>query len=212
MDEHSKEQALAEEILADARRQAERKVGRARKRAEQILQSARSQIEDIEEKAAEAAAEKVARETQTIMADVPHQEQVRTLQVKAEVIARVFAESLEALKAQMGSDAPAVLARLSSDAISLMPGRRFILEVGARDAEQYGTRLAEETVAEVERTQNQKVTAEVAVSPEITDGGVIVKSADGPQMVDNSFATRLRRAQESLRSQIAEIIFGDESE
>ncbi len=39
--------------------------------------------------------------------------------------------------------------------------------------------------------------------------GVAERSADGRQLVDNSFATRMRRLEHELRGHIAEILFGD---
>lgn len=212
MDEYNRRQALADEILSDARRQADRKTGRAKRRAESILKNARSQAEDIERTAAEAAEQKAERNAATILADVPYQEQVRALGVKDDVVARLFTESLEALGALPAGDMLSVLAGLSVEAIGLMQGDRFVLELRAEDAEQFGSELAGQVAAAARKVTGRNVAAEVAVSPEVKDGGVIVKSANGPEMVDNSFGTRIRRCRQRLRSEIAEIVFGDGSE
>lgn len=203
MEATNKQQALADEILSDARRQAERAVGRAKRRGESILKTARARADDTDQKATEAAEKKAERNAATIMADVPYQEQVRILSVKEDVIGRVFAESLDALRALPPDKMLDVLAALSVEAISLIGGERFVIELSGEDAERFGPQLA---------TRVGSVAVEITASPEVAGGGVIVRSASGPKMVDNSFATRLRRCRDDLRGQTADMVFGDESE
>jgi len=212
MDEDNRRQALADEILSDARRQAGRKTGRAKRRAESILKNARSQAEEIEQRAAEAAERKAERNAATVLADVPYQEQVRALRVKDDVVGRLFAESLEALDALPPGEMLSVLAGLSVEAICLMQGGRFVLELRAEDAAQFGSEFAGQVAADARKVTGRDITVEIAVSPEVKDGGVIVRSASGPEMVDNSFAARIRRCRQRLRGEIAGIVFGDGSE
>jgi len=212
MDENDRQQALADEILSDARRQAGRKTGRAKRTAESVLKNARSQAEEIERRATEAAEQKAERAAATVMADLPYQEQVRILRVKDDVVGRLFAESLEALEALPAGEMLPVLAGLTGEAIGLMPGGRFVLELRAEDAEQFGGELARQAAADAKKVTGRDITVEIATSPEVTGGGVIVRSADGPKMVDNSFAARIRRCRQRLRGEIAEIVFGDGSE
>jgi len=212
MAEEKKEQALADEILADASRQAERKLSRAKKTAERILKSANSQVEVILERAVKGAEEKLQHRAEMILADVPHQEQVRIIRVKDEVIDQLFSESLAALQSRESYDVLSVLVRLSCDAIACLPGDGFVLHVAAQDVAAPGGELAERTVGEVGKTQNRDITVTVAPSDDLPDGGVIVQTADGRRMVDNSFATRVRRTRGRLRRRIAEGIFGEGSE
>ena len=203
MDTTDKQQALANEILSDARRQVERAVDRANRRTKSILKTANAHADDTKQKAADAAEEKAERNAATIMADVPYQEQVRILCVKEEVLGRMFTESLDALQALPPDEMLDVLAALSAEAISAIGGDRFVVELCAEDAERLGPQLA---------TRLGDVAVEIAASAEVAGGGVIVRSASGPKMVDNSFATRLRRCREDLRGRIADMTFGDESE
>ncbi len=212
MAEEKKEQALADEILADARRQAERKLIRAKKTAERIVKSATSRVEVIMGRAVKAAEETLQHRAKMILADVPHQEQVRIIRVKEQVIGRLFSESLAALRSRKGYDVMSVLVRLGCDAIACLPGDSFVVRAAARDVAALGGELAERTVAEVGKTQNRDVTVEIVPSDELSDGGVIVQTADGRRMVDNSFATRMRRTRGRLRRRIAERIFGEGSE
>lgn len=210
MAEESKKDALAEEIMNDARRQAERKLNRARRSAERIVKSAESRTKAVEQKAVEEAEAQLEREAKMILADIPHQEQVRRLKVKDVVIGRLVAESLDLLRSR--ADILPALVRLSSEAVANMDGDSFVLEVSERDAAGLGGPLAEKTIDEVKKARNRSITVRVVASAERNDGGVVVKSADSAQMVDNSFGTRMRRARQGLRGRIAQLIFGEEPE
>lgn len=212
MDENDRQQALADEILSDARRQADRKTGRAKRTAESVLKNTRSQAEEIERTATEAAEQKAERAAATVMADLPYQEQVRALRAKDDVVGRLFADSLEALEALPPGEMLSILAGLSVEAIGLMQGGRFVLELRAEDAERFGGELAGQAADDAKKVTGRDITVEIATSPEVTGGGVIVRSADGPKMVDNSFAARIRRCRQRLRGEIAAIVFGDGSE
>ncbi len=209
MNESGKEHALAEEIMADARRQGERKLASARRTVEHIIKSANTQILAAEQETLRTAEQQLKHQTQRILADVPHQKQVRQLQTQNEVISRLFVESLETLKSCDSSALVGMLVRLSSSAIALMDGARFALELSSEDAEKLGGPLAEKTAAELRKTTGREMKIEAVASPELLGvSGVIIKSLDPPgQMVDNSFATRMRRTRESLRNRIAEMIF-----
>ncbi len=213
--DHNKQKALAEEILADARRQARRNLDRARRTADRIVKSAESQVEEVKRTASQEAKQKLERQTKTVTADIPHQEQVRTLKVKGEVLGQLFSQALETLKARKDEDVLADLVRLSSDAICLIQAERFVLELAPAEAQSVGDRLVEETAAEVKKTTGRSVTVRAAESPAVSDGGVVVRSDEprgAAQMIDNSFVTRMRRIRPTLRGTLAEMIFGDSSE
>jgi|GEM_PF-3462467 len=202
MTEESKE--LAEEILGDARRQAERKLASARRTAARIIKTANSQTEGARQEVLRAAEQKLAHERELILAGIPHQKQIRALRTKNEVIHRLFTESLESLKSSDKSERLALLAHLGSAAISAMPGDSFTLEVAPDDARELGRQLGDRV------RQSAGRNAEVTVAPsEKVNGGVIARTADGRHMVDNSLATRLQRVPQELQTRIAELFFGD---
>ncbi len=205
----AKEQALAGEILADARRQAERKLAQARRRGDRALEAARAKGTETEQRVLAAAAERLERDRARMLADIAHQEQVRTLQVKDEVIQELFTQALETLRQRKG-DVLRVLVRLSVDAIAHLPGDRLELEVARLDAESFSAALGEQVAAGVRAAHGRGVRIEVVASDELPAGGVIVRSAEG-RMIDNSFAARMRRTAPALRDRIAELIFGESS-
>jgi vacuolar-type H+-ATPase subunit E/Vma4 len=207
MSEEHKKQALADEILSDARRQAERKLDRARKRAERLIRTARAKVEGIEQEAMGAASEKLDGEKALLMADVPHQDLVRTLRARDKALQSLFDKTLSTLAAREGLDVLAVLTSLSVDAVAQMSGDTFVLELAERDAESCGNELVTRVADEVKAADGRELQLTAAASDDIPEGGVIVRS--DRELVDNSFAARAKRAERELRGQLADIIFGD---
>ncbi|MFO7897469.1 MAG: V-type ATP synthase subunit E [Planctomycetota bacterium] len=209
MSETEKPDALADEILADARRQAERKLKRARRRAKSLVRSANKRAAAAKEKAAEQAQQRAEHEAERVLADIPHEEQLRRLRAKAAVIGQLFDDVVEEVRSS--DDRPALFARLAADAIGRMQGDAFVVDVPREDAPALGDEFGGRVADEVARSSGRTVSARL----EPTDrggGGVIVRSADGRQVVDNSLATRVERMRPRLRDRIAGLIFGDDAE
>ena len=211
MDE-KKERALTEEILADARRQAQRKLSTARQNAERVVQLAQAQTQTVRENALKAARQKLEHDRSLILADVPHQKQVRSLQAKENIISTLFDQTLEALRSRSGFDVFETLVQLSTEAAAQMDADSIVLEVADRDAEAFGDKLTTEVASRVAGTHGKQVMIKVLPSQDMADGGVIARSADGRQMIDNAFATRLSRARARLRGQLAAMLFEEGSE
>ncbi|MFW6107825.1 MAG: V-type ATP synthase subunit E family protein [bacterium] len=208
MSEHETPDALADEILADARRQAERKLKRARRRAKSLIRSANRRAEAAKDKAAEQAAQRAEHEAERVLADIPHEEQLRRLRAKAEVIGELFEDAVEEVRS--ADDPAAALARLAADAIERMQGDAFVVDVSREDAAALGDEFAGRVAGEVGRSGGRAVSVRLAPT-ERSGGGVIVRSADARQVVDNSLATRVERFRPRLRDRIAGLIFGDDA-
>jgi vacuolar-type H+-ATPase subunit E/Vma4 len=206
--ERSHEDALAEEILADARRQAEKKLDRARRRAKRIVRSARSATKDMETEAVDAAHGRLERESHLILADLPHEEQVRTLQVQDEVVRTLFEQALAELVAAPPKERLDVLSRLASAAILVMPDGRFVLGLSEQDAP-LGDRLAGRMPHAVS-SESQRIIEVESEQVQGLEGGVIVRSRDAREIVDQSFRARLRRVENRLRAEVAALIFEEE--
>jgi vacuolar-type H+-ATPase subunit E/Vma4 len=212
MSEQSRPDALAEEITADAARQAERKTRRAEKRAERIIRNARKQAEETRQRILDEAKTAAEQNERTAMADVPHQKQIRTLQVKNEVIETLFTEVVDELARQAGDTMLEILLRLSADAVAAMDGDEFVVEIAEPLAGSIGDELARQTAETVGQEHGRAVSVRVLPSAELTHGGAVVTSADGRQVVDNSFDARAARLRPAIRADIADILFeeGDE--
>jgi len=67
-------------------------------------------------------------------------------------------------------------------------------------------------LAEVRRRAGRDVAVRVADGPAPIAGGVIVRSADGRLLYDNSFRERFRRLLPELRKELATRLFGAQGE
>lgn len=203
------EKILTDEILADARRQAKRKLETAKQSADQILSKGRSNADETKKNILDEAHRKLEHDRGLILADIPHQRQIQTLQIKEQIIAGLFDQALSKLKSRQGYDLGAALVELSAQAVAELGGDSFLLEVAPQDAKAFSERLLRDVPARVQQATGRKATFQVAESDKLPDGGVIIRSADGRMMVDNSFATRIRRARQALRTDIAKLLFGE---
>jgi vacuolar-type H+-ATPase subunit E/Vma4 len=207
MSESTREQALADEILSDARRQAERKLERARKRAERMVHAAQAKVAGIEQEAMDTAKQKLEAEQTILMADVPHQDLLRTLCAQDAAIRGLFDDVLNSLAERQEIDLPEVLTRLSADAIALMTGDTFVLELAEPDATAHGAALTERVAEAIKARSGRAVTLRVAASDRMPQGGVVVRS--DRELVDHSFANRAKQAERALRARLAALIFGE---
>ena len=170
------QQVLTDEILADARRQAERIRTRAGRDARQITDKARAQADADRQQRLAAAHDEADRQRQLTLATVPIE------------VARMRADKVEAALA------------LATEAAGRLQGDAVVLELAAADAKAFGADLAEAV-----RRRAGRDGLRVSVAPEAADipGGVVVRDAEGRQVWDNSLEGRLRRFWPALRRRIA---------
>jgi len=195
------EQVLTDEILADARRQAERLRRRAEQDAKQTLDRARQEAEaDRQRRLAEARAEADRRRRLTL-ATVPVEEgRMRAARIE-EALDGIREAARERLDGRDGIDYREALVRLAAEAVARMEGEMFVLALSDGDREAFGADLPETVRRRVGREGIQ-----VSLSAEAAEieGGVIVRDAEGRQRWDNSLASRLERLWPALRRRIAE--------
>ncbi|HET6442666.1 MAG TPA: V-type ATP synthase subunit E family protein [Phycisphaerae bacterium] len=213
-DEPNPQDVLREEILADARRQAERTVRRAERDAEDGLQKARKEADADHASRLDAARREAERRHNLVLAAIPVEE--------ARMRAQRVEEALEAIRDEArrklaergpsgagGEEYRRTLVRLAAEAVSNMAGERFVLELGAEDLKAVGNGLADDVRKAVGRQGLQ-----IAVAPEPADieAGIIVRDDDGRQVVDNSLAARLERLWPALRLAVGARLVPDEPE
>lgn len=208
----STEKTLIDEVLTDAKRQAERTLQSARQDADSILTTARQHAANLKMNILDAARQKLDHDRGLLLADLPHQRQIHSLQTKEDVLTTLFDQALTALRSRRGYDIVASLTELAVQGISELGGDAFTLELAPPDVQALGERLRDNVAARVQQATGKKPPLTVVASASIADGGVIIRSANGRIMIDNSFATRLRRARQALRTDIAQMLFGDNAE
>jgi len=195
--------ALSEQIMADARRQAEPILARAAREAESILRAAREDAERERGQIVQRAEEKAAGQRLRVRArtELEVANILRTARERTLLLARERA--LEALRRQTAADDyREQLVALGLAGMRQMTGSRFELLMREADLAPHAEEVAR-AIARHAAEQGRQVEIAVAGETAGTIGGIIVRSADGRQLCDQTFEARLDRLWAQLRQEIA---------
>lgn len=197
----SSQEVLRDEILADARRQAERAVRKAEREGQAAIEKAKEEAQrERDEKLAAAQAE-AERKRMLTLATVPV-DIGRMRAAKAEQMLHSLREqAAECLESRQGFDYGQTLPQLAVEAISHMEGDAFVLALGKVDLDAYGPTLADRVR---EAAGRSNVTISVDPQPAAISNGVVIRDLDGRQVWDNSLDARLDRMWPLMRSHLAE--------
>ena len=200
------EKVLADEILADADGKAERARQRGERDARQIVARARQQALEAADQVLATARERGERIAASILATVEAEAQRDLLAAREGEFDRLFDAARQRLADKGSYDYPAVLAALAAQAIGAMAADEVIIEL----CEQDRALATAAWLDEVRRRVGRPVTIDVSANHAPIAGGLIVRSADGRLLYDNSFAARLERLKPELRRELAGRLFASE--
>jgi len=203
------EKVLSDEILKDAATKADRIRKRAEREAKKTLAAAATEAEGAREKVLDVARGRADRAAQSILATV-EQEAARDLSAAREAeLDKMFEAARQRLTAlrQAQGDYPAVVAALAIQAIQAMAADGVTLELAEADR----AMATDAWLADVRRRVGRDVAITVSEQPAAIGGGIVVRSADGHLLYDNSFAARLRRLWPDLRRELAAKVFEEEN-
>jgi len=193
------QQVLREEIIADARRHAERVLGRARQEAQDLREKTRQEIERETRERLDAARRDAENRRGLILASVILEALRRRNTRTEEVLQGIRDAACRRILAREGFDYRETVVRLAAEAVGRMEGTRFVLQLSEADRQAFGAGLAGEVGRRAGR-EGLQVAVDAAGAK--IDGGVIVRDAEGRQVWDNSLAARLDRFWPILRRQI----------
>jgi V/A-type H+-transporting ATPase subunit E len=199
------DKVLSEEILKDAATKAERVLKRAERDARKLLDQAAKEAEAAKERVLDAARQRAERAAQSLLATVEQEARRDLLAAQEAELDRLFEAARQRLADRAAYDYPAVLAALAAQAIQAMGADGVTLELSERDL----GLATDGWLAEVRRRVGRDVAIRVSENHAPIDGGVIVRSADGRLVYDNSFSARLRRLRPGLRRELAGKIYAD---
>lgn len=206
---------LAEQILADARKQAEpikRRAGREAQRiADRARESAERERQDARasaDKEAEASLRRTRARTQLEVANIRRRG-------AEDILLAVRERAMQALaELARSDDYPAVLAALATVAAREMRTEGIELVMRAEDREAHGPQVVEALrerldVGEWEQGRLAARRVEVGLSNSTvrTTGGLLVWTADGRRLCDQTFEARLARLWDGLREEVAVDLF-----
>ena len=203
---------LSEEILADARRRAERTVKRAEREGKKLVDRVVKQAEAVRRRVLERGKERIERERQVSDSGLALEERMCRLKALGELLDEVFAEAMTRLLERRNRKYKALVTELAVEAVLAMTGDAFVLHLGKKDLASIKRGLRGEVTAAVREMSGRTVQVTIANAAAPIDAGVVVESADGRQRFDNSFAGRLERMKDDLRFEVAEVILGDADE
>ena len=192
-------EVLCAEILAEARRECDEIIRLAQQESESLLAAAKAEAEKIHREKLDAARAEAARRSELMLATILVETgRLRSARVES-ILENIREEARRRLVARNFDYHETVIA-LAAEAIRRMPGSDFVLKISAADHAAFGDKLAGEISQRAGRSPlNLNISADAAM----VGGGVVVQSADGFQVWDNSLPARLDRLWPELRRQIA---------
>jgi len=206
----SEAQKITDQILIDAKEDAKSVIVEARKSAEMMLER---QSEVGRQKATERVSSIVSRARNEsditrgmVFTDIRRKAGWKVLSEKERLITDVLNEAKSRLTALAKAEKfMPELERMILDAGIALGGGELQIILNERDSA-LPLRLNAISKAISEKTDNR---TELKLSKERTkaSGGVIVKSADGKVVLDNTFEAMLKRREKDLRLKIARILF-----
>ena len=199
----SQAEPLAKEILAGAERKAQRVGKRAEEKARSITIDAEHEAQRIVSEAIDVVRRRAEQDAQRILATISGKERTLELDARQSAIDAAFAAAREELAA--GRVPAEATIELCLRALRQMPGQKFTVCLSQRD--HAGGQQICTAAFKALALENRTVHLVLDDKPAAILGGVIVRSADGRVVFDNSFDARLLRAREELRAKVAEIIF-----
>lgn len=194
------EKVLQEEILADARRQAQDARERAKKEAEAIIAKARLEAENDRRVQSQAAQAEAKRRRELTLATIPVVVGRRRAECVESALNQVRQEAARRLAAREGFDCRQAVVRLAAEALARMEGNRFVLEVSDADSRALGQGWLDEVRRQAGRNGLELSTAPAEKKDQ---PGVLIRDAEGRQIWDNTLPARLVRLWPALRSELA---------
>ncbi|MCD6239951.1 hypothetical protein J7K27_00315 [Candidatus Bathyarchaeota archaeon] len=197
--------AIANEILEDAKREAEKVIREAEKKAEEILKRAKEDAEKIRNQLLAEAKEKGEIEKKKILSQAEIEAKSRLLEEKERLVNEAFSRALARLKDFIQTEGyHDCLLQLIRDAAEKIGSDNLVIYVNSRDRKW----LVKEGIERLRKELDLKL----RLADETLNclGGCIVKTSDGKVSYDNTFEKRLERLKHTLRIKVAKILFGEE--
>ena len=202
------EKVLSEEILADARRRAERTVKRAEREGQKLVDDVVKRAEAVRRRVLERGKRRVEREQQMADSALALDERMCRLKGQGVLLDEVFTRAMTRLVEGRQPDYKAVVTELAVEGVLAMTGDEFVLHLGEKDLSSIKRGLCAEVSEAVRERSGRTVQLHIADAAAPIDAGVMVEGADGRQRFDNSFAGRLQRMKGELRFEVAQFILG----
>ena len=198
--EQQAQDVLRDEILADAKRQAERVLKQARQEAGEVAETAAAELSAWSGRQLDTTRAEAKHRADMILAGLP----VETGRLRANriesLLQLIHDEARQQLVSRDGLDQRQMLINLSANAIRKMSGNRFSISLPEADRRLLGDGEVEAIRLAAGRPD---LVLEIIGDPENRDAGPVVRGNDGKELWDNRLTERLERLWPELRLKIA---------
>jgi vacuolar-type H+-ATPase subunit E/Vma4 len=205
-----KQNLLAEEILADATRKAERTVKRANAEADRIRRAALDDVRQQAETIENAGAEQARRTLEQATNGLPLELRIYELKARDRYVQEVFDRVLADFAEADGDARREAITRLAVEAVAAVGGSEVHVQLEPADAAWADAAWLNEVSRRVAAAGGTATAVKMAAPSRSARGGVIAASPDGRVRMNNTLAARLERNRDALRSEAAEALFGDD--
>ncbi len=208
-----------ENIIAHIETKAENEISellsKAREEAENIRNLANQEAEVESEKALSNAKRSASLEGQRILAEIKIQVRRKMMDSQEKAISKSFDEAKDVLRklAENGKQDKFVYKDILFDLIAsgseILDGDNLELALNKDDSKTFTNAMLEEARNLVKERAGRDVHLSLSKEPTTFLGGVVVRDTEKAVEVDNSLETRLNRLRESIRVDVAKILFGE---
>jgi len=206
---------IVSHIQAEAAKEISEILGEAQAEADKIKKAAQEKVEREADKILSDGKRAASLEEQRLLAETRIQVRRKRMDAQEEAIDSAFTESRKALEelAEKGKrDGLAyqdVLFNLIVSASEALAGKKLQLVLNQRDRKAFSKEMLAELTSEVNKRTGRENSLALADEPAPFLGGVVVRDMENSVEVDHTLETKLSRLRESMRVEVAKVLFGD---
>jgi len=196
--------ALSEEAIAKAQREAEQILQRAQRVSERDLEKAREQAERIKSARLEQIKARLALEKKQTLSRIQLDARKKRMTWKEEWVRAIFQKALSRLASMPRDEAYKEILKASiSEGIAILNKDSVRIVLNEKDRPLFDRKFHKALSNGLDRP----ITLTLSQETHEASGGAIVQSEDGSVSFDNTFEARLERMKDALRGEVAEVIF-----
>jgi len=206
---------IVSHIQAEAAKEISEILGEAQTEADKIKKAAEEKVEREADKILLDGKRAASLEEQRMLAEKRIQVRRKRMDAQEEAIDSSFAEArkvLEELTEKGERDNLAykdILFNLIVSASEAVAGKKLELVLNQRDRKSFKEEMLAGITREVNKRTGRDMNLDLADEPAQFLGGVVVRDLENSVEVDHTLETKLSRVRESMRVEVAKILFGD---
>jgi len=200
------EEKIKEEILKDARAKADKILAKAGATEETILAQAKEEAENYYDTAIRDAQTRAEQEKKRIFGNLPLEEQRIARRTRENVIEKAIGQALQIISLGEKFDYPASLKLLIIEGALSLGEDTIDCRIRKEDEQILSETFVKSIQDEISAHNHKQAKIRIVADPEQRKSGVILESADGRKVFDNTYPARFKRMKNEIRLKIAELL------